>query len=158
MKKALRYILALAMVATMTIGLSGTVSATPGEQNGDSLSITNPEGGASIHVTLLATGELDFNYGWSNVDKFAKAPVGYWIGVYDVTDSHYVWATENPFAGTPQNPQNGGTPPKVLKLNSIDETTLISGHTYYINFFIRSNYATNPFTNVVTITLTFVAP
>ena len=150
MKKTLSIILVVGMLA-LVIGSFGTVSAAPGEQNGDSLSIVQPSGGAYIHVTELVPGQLNFKYGWNNVNSFDASPVGYWIGVYDVTASTYVgpWPTENPFTEPA---------PKLLKLQSLDETPLISGHDYYINFFVRSDYGTTPYTNIAVIVLEFTAP
>ena len=134
------------MALVLVFCLAIYASATPGEQNGDSLSIVQPSGGAYVIVTSLASGELDFAYGWNNANHFATPPVGYWIGVYDVTDSGYLWVTELPV--------EPGL--KMLKLRS-EGTVLISGHEYYINFFVRDSYA-GPVTNVAEIVLEFTAP
>ncbi len=126
---------ALAAAVVLATGLlAGSVSAKSGEQNGDSLSIVQPGGGAYVIVTELTADNLSFNYGWNNAKAFESAPVGYWIGVYDITDSHYVWVSEFPLSPTP----------KLLKLASLDETDMISGHDYAINFFVRGSFARQP--------------
>jgi hypothetical protein len=147
MKIAFRVIFALVMALTLATVFVTPASATPGEQNGDSLAIVQPRGGAYVIVTNLEAGRLDFMYGWNNSKAFEPTAVGYWIGVYDVTDSHYEWTYD-----TGQLP----TTPKMLKLWSIDETELISGHDYYINFFVRATYG--PETNTATLILEFTAP
>lgn len=79
--------------------------------------------------------------------QFKTPALGYWIGVYDNTELHYVWA----YAEQLSEPN-----PKMLKLESLD-TMLISGHDYTINFFIRDSYG-DPVTNVAELQLNFVAP
>lgn len=76
MKRVSRLFLALALILTLCVGFSGVATADPGTQNGNSLSITYPSGGPYIHVTNLAPGEVDFNYGWNNVNAFDAAPLG----------------------------------------------------------------------------------
>lgn len=141
---------ALAAAVLLATGLfAGTtlVSAKSGEQNGDSLSIVQARGGAYVIVTELTADNLSFNYGWNNVDAFESEPVGYWIGVYDRTALHYVWATDNPLTPTP----------KLLKLRSLDETTMVSGHNYEIHFYVRDSYGP-PATNVTLLEVFFTAP
>lgn len=101
--------------------------------------------GAYVIVTSLESGELAFKYGWNNADHFASAPLGYWIGVYDVTASSYVWSDDIKV-------EQGL---KMIKLKSLG-TTLYSGHEYYINFFVRDSYA--PESNVAEVELKFTAP
>ncbi len=140
--------IALAAAVMLATGLlAGSVSAKSGEQNGDSLSIVQASGGAYVIVTELTADSLSFNYGWNNAKAFASEPVGYWIAVYDITDSDYVWVSEIALSETP----------KLLKLMSLDETTLISGHDYGINFFVRGSYGP-PVTNVATLEVHFTAP
>lgn len=161
--------LALIMVIGLFAALPWTsAGAAPGAPSTDSLSIGDPNGGAFIRVTYLGPDfrcwlrailrredgvdqcprRLDFLYGWKNSTTFTSPPVGYWIGVYDVTDSTYVWAGDHELSGPA---------PRVLLLRSINESSLISGHQYYINFFIRDSYGP-PATNVVVLTLSLTAP
>lgn len=72
--------------------------------------------------------------------------------MYDVTDSHYEWANDNLITQPA---------PKLLKRNSLDTSTLTSGHEYYINFFVRDHYGpggADPTTNTAILTLEFTAP
>ncbi len=142
MKKGISLALALALVLCFAI----SASAAPGEQNGNSLSIVQPSGGAYVIVTSLTPGELDFHYGWNNANHFDAPPVGYWIGVYDATDTSYVWSDDLQV--------EPGL--KMIKYKA-PGTALSSGHEYYINFFVRSSYD-NPVTNVAEITVKFTAP
>lgn len=123
-------------------------AAESGIQNGDSLAMVQPSGGAYIIVTNLEPGDLDFNYGWNNSKQFERPALGYWIGVYDVTDSHYEWVEAEQFSAPN---------PKMFKMQSRDTSTLEYGHEYTINFFIRDNYV-DPVTNVVVMQLNFISP
>ncbi len=123
-----------------------SASAAPGEQNGNSLSIVQPSGGAYVIVTRLAPGELAFNYGWNNANHFASPPVGYYIGVYDITASHYLSESDNPV--------DPGL--KMIKRKYL-ETKIIPGNEYYINFFVRDSYQKGV-TNVTEIQVKFTAP
>ncbi len=152
MKRALRVILALAMLISISfIGSVSPVSATPGEQNGDSLSVVQPAGGAYVIVTNLVPGDLDFNYGWNNSNKFDSAALGYWIGVYDISASFYAWSSENQFIEPA---------PKLLKLHSLDTSNLVSGHNYVINFFVRNAYDAggHGISNLTEVQVYFTAP
>lgn len=149
MKKALSTILGVALVLMLAMALVLPVGAVPGEQNGNSLSIVQPAGGAYVIVTKLAPGVLDFKYGWNNSKAFECPPQGYWIGVYDHTVLSYVWAVDIPLV----EPNI-----KMLKLESEDETELVSGHEYTINFFVRCDYSVIPHINTAVIILEFVAP
>ena len=93
MKRTLQIVLVLVMALTLTLGLTTAAGAVPAQQNGNSLSIVQPGGGAYIHVTNQITSEVSFNYGWDNSNHFASPVGSYWIGVYDVTQSSYVWGT-----------------------------------------------------------------
>lgn len=137
----------LLLVFTLLLSLVAPTFAVPGELNGDSLAIVNPSGGAYVIVTNLESGDLDFNYGWNNAKQFENPALGYWVGVYDITESHYLWVIAEEFA----DPN-----PKMFKMQSFD-TVLIPGHEYFINFFIRDCYSPEV-TNVEEISLYFVAP
>ena len=150
MKRIIVNRLAVLLALVAMVCFAGFASAVPGEQNGNSLSIVQPAGGAYVIVTELDTGVLHFKYGWNNAKQFESPALGYWIGVYDITDSNYVWATENMF------PEPN---PKMIKLVSMD-TPIISGHEYYINFFVRDLYNAlgQGVSNVTEVILLFTAP
>jgi hypothetical protein len=130
MKKLLSILLVLVMAFTMLVGFSLQVSAEVGEQTGDSLKIVNPVGGPYVIVTNVENGLLEFNYGWNNVNKFEFEPLGYFVGVYNVSKSHYVWTDGLVFT----EPAS-----KLMKLSQATE--IIPGDDYVINFFIRDHYA-----------------
>jgi hypothetical protein len=99
-----------------------------------------------------SSGDLSFRYGWKTLAQFPSPPVGYWLGIYDKTNSHYVWATENPLP-----PLNGSSPGASI-MNSVDfeysdEATPLPPGDYYVNFFVRSSYA--PADNAPVISLEF---
>lgn len=101
-------------------------------------------------VTKLDGEGLNFKYGWNNAKQFESPALGYWIGVYDVTVSGYVWSSENEF----YEPN-----PKMIKLYSAG-TELVSGHEYKINFFVRDEYdcSGHGIGNVATVVRLFTAP
>lgn len=138
------------LVLVALVCLIGPVKAEPGVQNGDSLAIVHPAGGAYVIVTKLEGEGLNFKYGWNNSKQFETLALGYWIGVYDVTASGYVWSFEEEF----DEPN-----PKMIKLISAG-TGLVSGHEYYINFFVRDRFDAmgHGTSNVVEIVLLFTAP
>jgi hypothetical protein len=129
MKITLTVILALVMVLTMVIGFSTTAAA-------DQPTFASDKG---AYVRLLGTpenGTVKFQYGWEK-DTPASAAVGYWVGVYDVTNSHYEWSFDTgPFAA----------PVPELFLNAHPTPKLDPG-VYKINFFVRASYS--PDTNIV---------
>src|SRR3990167_10772217 len=94
MKKIFSIMLVLALVLSMFAAFGLPVSAETGMQTGDSLKIVYPSGGPYVIVTSLENSLLEFNYGWNNVDKLEFVPLGYFIGVYNVTESTYVWGED----------------------------------------------------------------
>lgn len=144
MKKTSLIVASALIVVVCSVIIAG---AEPGVQNGDSLSIVEPAGGAYVIVTELEVGVLDFKYGWNNTKHFENPPVGYWIGVYDNTDLHYEWVEAPVFTQAA---------PKMLKSWSLD-TPLISGHGYIINFFVRYTYSPTVL-NCAEIQVYFIAP
>ncbi len=99
-----------------------------------------------------STSGVEFTFGWNNSNQFAAPAVGYWIGVYDVTNSQYVWASDNLL---PQlsYPNPGQFDWRSITLRYADAMNLPPGD-YSINFFVRSSYA-YPVTNVAVIELKF---
>lgn len=87
-------------------------------------------------------GTIKFQYGWAD-DTDASDAAGYWIGVYDVTHSHYVWNTDT-------GPVNL---PSALKRNAHPTADLPNGD-YKVVFFVRDTYD-EPVTNISEIELPF---
>lgn len=99
-------------------------------------------------------GGLSFRFGWNNTDKFEGPVEGYWLGLYDVTNSHYVWVSE-----TLLSPLDAGAPGvSTLERANFEyddpESQLPPGD-YLINFFVRSDYSTVPVTNNAVVQLEF---
>ena len=138
--------LVLALVLSMFAAFGLPVSAETGMQTGDSLKIVYPSGGPYVIVTSLENSLLEFNYGWNNVDKLEFVPLGYFIGVYNVTESTQVWGEDIVFT----EPAS-----KIMKL--YDTAELIPGDEYVVNFFVRDYYG-YPTTNGVTLQVYFTAP
>ena len=90
-----------------------------------------------------ADGTIKFQYGWAR-DTAASDAAGYWIGVYDVTRSHYVWVTDTGAADMPDQ----------LSRNALPTSELPNGD-YKVVFFVRETY-TEPVTNISEIEAPFV--
>ena len=137
MKQTLKTAMGVAAAATM-LTLGGTaatsVAATPTivENNG-------------AYVRLLgnpADGTAKFQFGWGDETPASEA-AGYWIGLYDVTNSHYVWVTET-----------GPVPlPDELMLNAKPTPDLPNGD-YKVVLFVRATY-NEPVTNISAIEVPF---
>lgn len=138
-------ILALALIVVVCSAI--LAGAEPGVQNGNSLSIVEPAGGAYVIITKLDPDFLHFKFGWNNSKQFEHTPVGYWLGIYDVTNSHYLWGDNFPL------PEDD---PKMLKLSYTDTSDFTSGNEYSVNFFVRYRYG--PAYNVAVIEVHFIAP
>jgi hypothetical protein len=106
----------------------------------------------TLGKTPTSTSGVEFNYGWNNSNQFAAPAVGYFIGIYDVTNSQYVWSSDNLL------PQLSAPTPGQFSWSSInvryaDVGSLPPGD-YFINFFVRSSYAF-PVTNAAEVVLPF---
>lgn len=88
-----------------------------------------------------ADGTAKFQYGWG-ASTAASDAAGYWVGIYDVTNSHYVWSFDT-----------GPTDlPPALMLNAKPTPNLPDGE-YKVVFFVRGTY--DPATNLAEIELPF---
>jgi hypothetical protein len=88
-----------------------------------------------------AEGTAKFQFGWS-ASTPASAAAGYWIGLYDVTNSQYVWVTDT----------GPTTLPAALSLNAKPTANLPDGE-YKVVFFVRGGY--EPTYNLAEIELPF---
>lgn len=88
-----------------------------------------------------ADGTVKFQFGWA-ADTVASDAAGYWIGVYDVTNSHYEWSFDT-----------GPTDlPEAYFGNALPTADLPNGD-YKIVYFVRGTY--DPATNLSEIELPF---
>lgn len=89
-----------------------------------------------------ADGTIKFQYGWASSTAASEA-AGYWVGVYDVTNSEYLWAADT----------NEMELPDRLLRNAHPTTELPNGE-YKVVFFVRESYE-GPVTNIAEIELPF---
>ena len=136
-RHTLRGAVAAAIVAGATIaGQAATHAAVP--------SVTEDEG---AYVRLLgnpADGTVKFQFGWSASTPASDA-AGYWVGLYDVTNSHYVWTNED--TGPVDLPES-------FSKNAKPTPDLPDGD-YKVVFFVRGAY-TPDVTNIAEIEMPFV--
>ena len=87
-------------------------------------------------------GTIKWQYGWAD-HTIASDAAGYWIGVYDVTHSHYVWATDTGVVSLPS----------VYRHNAHPTADLPDGD-YKVVFFVRQTYD-EPVTNLAELEVPF---
>lgn len=135
MKRIVRVGLAAAAVGLMPLVGSPMLAsaATP---------VVAQDDGAFVRlVGNPADGTAKFQFGWAESTPASDA-AGYWIGLYDVTNSHYVWVIET-----------GPTPlPDAFSKNARPTPDLPDGD-YKVVFFVRAGY--DPATNLAEIELPF---
>jgi hypothetical protein len=134
---------------TLVIGLSSIASAKKPPRPIIPPPVYN--NGAYVRITEFpVSGGIEFDYGWDDSDKFASPAVSYWIGLYDMTHAHYVWAGENYLTAPAGSP--GTIVWDSLRLNYADTIPLSSGQ-YAIVFFVRGASE-----NVASIAAEFIIP
>ncbi len=128
MKRILKSVLAATAATSMLIVGSSTItSAAPP-------AVTQDNGAFVRLLGNPADGTAKFQFGWGS-NTIASDAAGYWIGVYDVTRSHYVWRIET-----------GPTElPDAMTLNAKPTSELPNGE-YKVVFFVREAY--EPTTNL----------
>lgn len=103
--------------------------------------VANDEGAFVRIVGNPGEGTAKFQFGWGDSTPSSDA-AGYWIGVYDVTNSTYVWVTDT---GPVEQPDQ-------LLRNAKPTTGLPDGE-YKVVFFVRAAY--DPTYNIAAIELPF---
>lgn len=146
MNRWLRTVLVVAACLGVFVGVVGVSDAAPPTQAG-------VDNGADVILGAPpSSGNVSFRYGWKSLAQFPSPPVGDWLGIDDITTSHYVWSSENPL------PPLGGNAPADSIMTSVDflysdAVTPLPPGNYDVNFFVRSSYA--PATNAAVISLEF---
>ena len=129
-----RSIAALLTVAGIALATSSmTRAATP--------SILEDDG---AFVRLLGSpteGTAKFQFGWTGSTPASDA-AGYWVGLYDVTNSHYEWSFDTGPKDLPES----------FFRNARPTADLPSGE-YKVVFFVRASY--EPATNIAEIEFPF---
>lgn len=88
-----------------------------------------------------ADGTAKFQFGWS-ADTPASDAAGYWVGLYDVTNSHYEWFFDTGAIELPEQFFRNARP-----------TAYLPNGEYKVNFFVRATY--EPTTNISVIEFPF---
>lgn len=120
--------------ASMTIAPTLTNAARP---------VVAQDDGAYVRmVGNPSDGTVKFQFGWA-ADTTASDAAGYWIGVYDVTNSHYEWSFDTGPIDLPEKYFSNALP-----------TAELPAGDYKIVYFVRGTYG--PETNLAEIELPFV--
>ncbi len=134
-KRTLRGSVAItAMIGATLVGSATAHAATP--------TVTTDDGAFVRMLGNPADGTVKFQFGWAS-STVASDAAGYWVGVYDVTNSHYVWNSDTGPIDLPSQ----------LKRNAHPTSELPDGD-YKIVFFVRRTY-TQPVTNLAEIEVPF---
>lgn len=134
MKRRTSLLLAAAAVSASLVGGSAVSNAAP--------PVVATDDGAFVRlVGNPADGTVKFQYGWDE-DTAASEAVGYWIGVYDVTNSHYEWVIAYEDVELPEELFRNAKP-----------TEYLPNGEYKVVFFVRGSY--EPTTNISDIELPF---
>lgn len=134
MKRTTSLVLAAAAAVASIAGGAGVTSAAPPR-------VVDDEGAYVRLVGNPADGTAKFQYGWDD-DTAASEAVGYWIGLYDVTNSHYEWVIAYEDVELPEEFFRNAKP-----------TEYLPNGQYKVVFFVRGSYG--PTTNISEIELYF---
>lgn len=129
-----------------TVAIAGVMVTNPVATNAMRPVIENDEGAFVRIVGNPSDGTVKFQYGWSTGSNASRDAVGYWVGVYDITRSTYVWVMATDDMGAMDFPDQ-------FFRNARPTTELQDGE-YKVNFFVRDSYG-DPVTNVAEIELEF---
>ena len=133
-QKFTRRTLAAVVVASVAVATPSMISAaTPRVATDD-----------GAFVKLLgnpADGTAKFQFGWDESTP-ASGAAGYWIGLYDVTNSHYEWSSDTGPIDLPDSFFRNARP-----------TADLPNGDYKVVFFVRGTY--EPATNLAEIELPF---
>jgi len=135
----MRKLMSAAIAATAAAGL--LVVANPMVSQAAPPSVVQDDGAFVRMLGNPADGTAKFQFGWSASTPASDA-AGYWIGVYDVTNSHYVWWMDTGPVDLPS----------ALTRNAKPTPELPNGE-YKVVFFVRAGY--EPTTNISEIELFF---
>ena len=133
-KKRIRRILGAATTA-------GILLATPTITRAAQPSVMQDDGAFVRLLGSPADGTVKFQFGWG-ASTPASAAAGYWVGVYDVTHSHYVWVIETNEMELPDRYFRNAKP-----------TVELPNGQYKVNLFVRGSYS--PVSNLAEIEFPF---
>ena len=121
--------------------VAGALLASPTATRAAQPSVMQDDGAYVRIVGNPADGTVKFQFGWGTSTPASNA-AGYWVGVYDVTNSHYIWVIET----------NAVELPDVFFRNVKPTSELPNGE-YKINLFVRGSYS--PVSNLAEIEFPF---
>jgi len=106
-------------------------------------SVTTDDGAFVRMLGNPTDGTVKFQFGWAS-STVASDAAGYWVGVYDVTNSKYIWNSDTGPVDLPDQ----------LKRNARPTTELPDGR-YKVVFFVRETYV-QPVMNLAEIEVPFI--
>lgn len=132
-----RILSAVLVAASAMIMLGGPATSSAAEP-----SVIRDNGAYVRLVGEPADGTAKFQYGW-DASTPASAAAGYWLGIYDVTNSEYVWVSDTGPVSLPSKLFRNAKP-----------TQHLPNGDYKVVFFVRATYD-DPVTNLAEIELPF---
>lgn len=131
---------AVIAAATTAVAATGMMIA-PTITNAARPVVAQDDGAYVRMVGNPSDGTVKFQFGWA-ADTTASDAAGYWIGVYDVTNSHYEWSFDTGLIDAPEEYFGNALP-----------TAELPAGDYKIVYFVRGTYG--PETNLAEIELPF---
>lgn len=134
------------LLLSFMFGFTLSASADSGVQNGDSLSVVIPGGGAYIIITGLTSEYVTFNYGWNRLKHFEAVPTSALLFVFrdgfSESEDHRVFGLRETLVDPIPEP---------MKHNAAVD--IVSGAYYEIHFYIYDGPE-----RFVKVVLSFTAP
>lgn len=106
-------------------------------------SVTTDDGAFVRMLGNPTDGTVKFQFGWAS-STVASDAAGYWVGVYDVTNSKYIWNSDTGPVDLPDQLKRNGRP-----------TTELPDGRYKVVFFVRETYV-QPVMNLAEIEVPFI--
>ena len=132
----LRRSIAVAIVAGVGLASPAVTNAAPSTVQRERASVVvRTNNGAFVRVTGDNTnGTVKFQYGWSSGSDVSDHGIGYWLGIYDVTNSRYVWPV------APMKIDTGDIGPLPDQLFQNVAPIALPNSVYKVVFFVRDEY------------------
>ncbi len=132
----------LLMRGAVTVAIAGCTALSAVTPTNAAVPTVVQDDGAFVRLLgNPADGTAKFQFGWTESTPASEA-AGYWIGLYDVTNSHYEWNIETGPTDLPERFFRNARP-----------TADLPNGDYKVVFFVRAAY--EPTTNISEIDLPF---
>lgn len=128
--------------ALLAITIAGVGIVSPSATQAAPPVVATDDGAFVRLVGNPADGTAKFQYGWMKSTPASDA-AGYWIGLYDVTNSQYVWVFDTGAMDLPDQFFRNALP-----------TPYLEDGEYKVVFFVRETY-NEPVSNIAEIELPF---